>query len=137
MSKLTGKEIIEKLAASHLTVSNFAYEELPYLPEDEVKLKEFGKGKKWDDPELSQMRNEYSKKADQFFKDLVGDWTEKDQHGGEGEGDNWWSIKYFPDHDVYIKVHGYYQSHYGTDFGSWNDAVREVKPAEKTITVYE
>jgi len=38
----------------------------------------------------------------------VGEWEEVDQVGGEGEGDHWHSVKYFKDHDVYIKTIGFY-----------------------------
>lgn len=34
----------------------------------------------------------------------------------------------------YFRKDGFYQSHYGTD---WDGEFREVKPVEKTITVYE
>jgi len=66
----------------------------------------------------------------------LGESSEVKQHGGEDEGSNWFSVKYFKDHDVYIKITGFYASHVGTDFYSWDD-VFEVKPKEKTITVYE
>jgi len=33
-------------------------------------------------------------------------------------------------------VTGWYASHNGTDFDGWSD-VKEVKPKEKTITIYE
>jgi len=66
----------------------------------------------------------------------LGESEQVEQHGGEDEGSNWYSIKYFKDHDVYIKIRGFYASHVGTDFYSWDD-VYEVKPAQKTITVYE
>jgi len=73
-----------------------------------------------------------------YSKDLdLGPIEEVHQRGGEGMGDHWESVKYFKDHDVYLKVVGFYQSHYGTDFyDDWN-CVREVKPKEKTITIYE
>lgn len=58
------------------------------------------------------------------------------QKGGEGQGDHWESVKYFKDHDVYIKVIGYYSSYNGVDFyGDW-DCCLEVMPKEKTIIVY-
>ncbi len=66
----------------------------------------------------------------------LGESEEVEQKGGEGEGDVWFSIKYFKEHDVYIKIRGYYSSHIGTDFYSWNE-VTEVKPAQRTITIYE
>jgi hypothetical protein len=135
--KLTGKEIIEKLKDTHLTVEQFAFEENSYLPQDQIKIEQFSKGKQWNDPELLTMRNNAANRASQYFHELVGKWEEIEQIGGEGEGDTWFSIKYFNDHDVYLKVSGYYQSHYGTDFDDWDNAVKEVKPKEKTITVYE
>lgn len=64
-------------------------------------------------------------------------YKEVDQRGGEGEGDDWWSVKYFPEHDIYIRIVGHYQSHHGLDIYDGWDACREVKPKEKTITVYE
>lgn len=66
----------------------------------------------------------------------LGEVEEVVQKGGEGEGSEWYSVKYFKDHDVYIKVEGYYSSYNGTDFDGWEDC-SEVKPQEKTITVYE
>lgn len=65
----------------------------------------------------------------------VGEFKEVKQYGGEGQGDTWYSVKYFKDHDVYIRTEGYYQSHYGTDFHYGYG--EEVKPVQKTITVYE
>jgi len=57
--------------------------------------------------------------------------------GGEGQGSEWYSIKYFKDHDVYIKVEGYYSSYNGTDFDDGWDCCSQVVPTQKTITVYE
>lgn len=71
-----------------------------------------------------------------IFIDGVGECVEVDQYGGEDKGE-WWSVKYFPDHDVYIKVEGYYTSYDGTDFyDGWHGCCSEVKPKEKTIIVY-
>lgn len=64
----------------------------------------------------------------------VGEWEEVKHYGGEGQGDTWYSVKYFKDHDVYIRTDGFYSSYNGTDFDEGFG--REVKPAEKTITVY-
>jgi hypothetical protein len=66
----------------------------------------------------------------------LGEVTEVEQFGGEGQGDTWFSIKHFLKHDIYLKVNGYYQSHYGTAIYGWNK-VQVVAPKEKTITVYE
>lgn len=66
----------------------------------------------------------------------LGDIEEVDQYGGEGQGETWYSVKHFKDHDVYIKVSGYYASYDGVSFDGWEDCI-EVKPQQKTITVYE
>ena len=65
----------------------------------------------------------------------VGSWEEIEQYGGEGQGDSWYSVKYFKDHDVYIRTNGFYSSYNGTDFDYGYG--EEVKPVQKTITVYE
>ena len=65
----------------------------------------------------------------------VGEYIEVDKYGGEGQGDTWYSIKYFPDHDIYIKVEGYYSSYEGTSIEGWH-CCTEVRPQEKTIIVY-
>ena len=59
------------------------------------------------------------------------------QYGGEGKGEDWWVIYHFIDHNVYIKVNGYYQSYNGTEFYDGWDCCSEVKPIQKTITVFE
>jgi hypothetical protein len=70
-----------------------------------------------------------------FELEELGEWEEIDQYGGEGQGDNWWSVKHFKDHNVYIKTTGFYSSYNGTDFEDGYGS--EVVPKEKTIIVYE
>ena len=65
----------------------------------------------------------------------IGEWEEIEQYGGEGQGETWYSIKFFKDHDVYIRTDGFYSSYNGTDFEEGFG--EEVKPKLKTITVYE
>ena len=67
----------------------------------------------------------------------LGDVQTVSQYGGEGKGSTYYTVRYFKDHDVYIRVDGYYQSHYGVDFQPWDQSAKEVKPQEKQITVYE
>lgn len=55
-----------------------------------------------------------------------------DTFGGEGQGDDIWVVVRVG--DQLFKKSGYYASHYGTD---WDGDVTEVKPVQKTITVYE
>lgn len=59
-----------------------------------------------------------------------------DKYGGEGKGEEWYSVKHFIDHDIYIKVEGWYSSYEGAEFESWEECVKQVIPQEKTITVY-
>lgn len=65
----------------------------------------------------------------------LGEIKEVEQYGGEGQGDTWYSVKYFVDHDVYIRVEGWYSSYEGSNFDGWSSC-KEVKPVKKTITVY-
>jgi len=65
----------------------------------------------------------------------LGEVIEVEQVGGEGEGSTWYSIKYFKDHNVYIKISGYYSSYEGTEFDEGYG--EEVKPVERTVTIFE
>lgn len=67
----------------------------------------------------------------------LGEIEEVDHYGGEDCGSTWYSVQHFKDHDVYIRVDGYYSSYEGTDFYDGWDCCKEVKPQQKTITVYE
>lgn len=62
--------------------------------------------------------------------------TEADS-GGEDEGSNWERVFHFVDHDVYIKVSAYYQSYHGTEFYNGWGCLSQVRPSQRTITVYE
>jgi hypothetical protein len=57
-----------------------------------------------------------------------------DKFGGEGQGDHAHKVFWFKDHNVYMKIDGFYSSGNGTD---WDDDPYEVKPQQKKITVYE
>ena len=65
----------------------------------------------------------------------LGEVVEIQQYGGESYGDHWESVKHFKDHDVYIRTVGFYSSYNGTEF--YDGYGKEVKPKEKTITIYE
>lgn len=56
------------------------------------------------------------------------------QRGGEGEGERWYQVWYFKDHDVYLRIDGHYTSDHGTEF--YDGYGYQVFPREKTITVY-
>lgn len=65
----------------------------------------------------------------------LGEVVEIQQYGGEAYGDHWESVKHFKDHAVYIRTVGFYSSYNGTEF--YDGYGKEVKPKEKTITIYE
>lgn len=60
-----------------------------------------------------------------------------DSYGGEGEGDQYWSVYQFTDkttgEEVYIKFDGWYQSYNGAEY----ENCFVVQPKEKKVTVYE
>lgn len=60
----------------------------------------------------------------------------KEDVGGEGEGDHRHIVYYLEDHDVFIRLNGYYTSYDGT---TWNDIsdLHEVFPQQRVITVFE
>ena len=64
----------------------------------------------------------------------LGEVEEVIQVGGESQGTTWYSVKYFKDHDVYIRIDGHYTSYNGADF--YEGYGREVVPTEKTIVVW-
>lgn len=67
----------------------------------------------------------------------AGGFIQVEQKGGRGQGDEWYSVKYFPEHNVYIKVTGYYSSYDGTEFVDGWDSCKEVSPVTKTVTTFE
>lgn len=117
---MTAKEIIKAFEESGIGVTAFAYGDI-YAPDNfEFSSKNLG----WKERQL------------EFLESMgVGDFEEVKQVGGEGQGETWYSVKYFPKHDVYIKTEGFYSSYNGTDFDDGYG--EEVKPTQKTITVYE
>lgn len=116
--KKTYQEILEVLKEKISKVDEFAFEG-------------FGGDKKY--PEAKYNTPEYQI----YISPELGEEIEIEQVGGEGEGSHWHSVKYFKDHDVYIKVTGYYSSYNGTDFDEGWDCCSEVRPEQKTITVYQ
>ncbi len=62
-------------------------------------------------------------------------WSE-DQHGGMGQGDDFWQVIAVKDGEevTYWKIPGWYQSHHGAEIEFYN--IFEVKPKEKMITVW-
>jgi len=151
--KLTAEQIIEILKEKLDSVSYFAYNDSPYnITEEDNKIQnikdEWYKNNKppvgssnekeklewWD--KYNSFPTKYDSARKRWMKENNIVWEEIEQYGGEDKGSVWYSVKYFPDHDVYLKVDGWYSSYTGAEFNGWND-VYEVKPIQKTITVYE
>lgn len=157
----TSDEIIE-IISKHFTKEEFAYDdfEVPdnvdFLPKD-IKEKYEKYRKNFNEyVELNQITRklltleqikrieELKKEVSYTYDDVIlklyfehlglGEIKEIEQVGGEGKGEHWYSVKYFPEHDVYIKIVGIYTSYSGTEF---DDYGFEVKPKTKIITVYE
>lgn len=149
---MTYIEIIEKLKTLYDNVEAFADDDAPYTPNDypqslqalkdrEDFQKEHCVGYRWDTPEnhkyYNNMPNPWQIAQDLYNADDTNlKWEEVDSYGGEGQGETWYTVKYFRDHDVYIRVDGYYTSYNGVEFDKGWDACKEVRPRKKTITVY-
>lgn len=128
--KLTGEEIIEIIKNSGTNLSNFATDcNISYND-----IEEF--------PKEVEEDNNWRAKIN-YWLQYHGIATDIDkiehvyQQGGEDEGSDWRSVWCFKEQNVYLEVRGWYQSDEGVEFEGWDEAVREVKPVEKTITVYE
>lgn len=67
----------------------------------------------------------------------IGKYKEVDSEGPY-DGHEWESIRYFPDHDIYIRIKAFYYSFNGLDFDDteWSD-IEQVFPFQETITVYK
>lgn len=151
-------EILEFLENNGTSVDEFAYETVISIPEDFVastRVQELRVAKQKARQELDDSESGWSSenplyKAWSDIPDVdaeiqkeylesvgIGEIIQIEQYGGEDMGSTWYSIKYFPQHDIHIKVSGWYQSYHGTDFEDWSDACSEVKPVTKTVTVFE
>ena len=162
---MTYTEIVDKLKQS-LSIENFAYREFSSgIPKDfqfssEVveaeKAKEkaleawkahpeyakyLPEGKSQEHDELREkyvaLPYEHTLKSTEWLNSLgIGPIEEIDSYGGEGKGETWWVVLFVPNHNVYIKVDGYYTSYDGTSFDSWEENCSQVEPKEVTITQY-
>lgn len=83
--------------------------------------------------ELNFVVEKYGYEYAQEFKDefsKLGKIKCVEQFGGEGKGDEYYTVYHFVDHDIYISFDGWYASHRGSEY---ND-MSEVRPkiVEKT-----
>lgn len=58
-----------------------------------------------------------------------------EQHGGEGEGEDYYTVYQFTKDKevVFVKFQGWYQSYNGSEFTDW----RFVQPVARMVTFYE
>ena len=67
----------------------------------------------------------------------VGNFIDVQSQGGPAAGNQYVKVKYFPQHDLYIKIDGYYSSYDGTTFyDGWGNC-KEVRPMVEPTTVYK
>ena len=64
--------------------------------------------------------------------DLLKDYELVHQHGGEGEGDQYFTVYYFPNANLHISFYGWYTSYNGADYSD----MYLVEPKEVMITEY-
>lgn len=86
---------------------------------------------------FSDYKDEYQYYFDflDMAKEKNIEFQHEDNYGGEGQGDDYWSVYSFSreGESVYVKFDGWYASYNGSEFNEWFF----VKPQEKVITVYE
>ena len=149
MTKLNADQIIELIKRSDISVGKFAEGDFSFLEEflghpeqDKADVAEYGvlDALSWRERRekgcYDRWRELWMKLEDEsLILSGIGRWNEVEQYGGQNCGSNWYSIKHFYDHDVFIKTTGYYQSDHGTDFHEGYG--HEVKLVKKTVKVYE
>lgn len=122
MSKFK-KLVTELLEEAHETDSS-AYSNL----QDEMFHGEFSmEHSKWDSEEKTAFINKL---------DSLGVKVNcEEQFGGEGMGDQYWSVYSFEKdgEKLYVRFNGWYASYHGSEFVDWSF----VEAKQKTITVYE
>lgn len=92
--------------------------------------------------ELSNRWNELrdiNVKLNVHLKQLgIGKMVEVQQKGGSDQGSEWYSVRHFVDHDIYIKFNYYYSSYEGIAFEEDEyGSCQNVEPVEKMIIVYD
>lgn len=159
MSKLTAQQIL-KIIEENYSESSFAHNDWTdtdnvEVPSEVGKREQEEKDAFWDSiekemeplnyteiqnhPKYKQyqaMPGSYETKAKWVLDYLgLGEVEEVAQYGGEDMGTTWYSVKYFKNHDVYIRIDGHYTSYNGTDF--YDGYGKEVVPTERVVTFFE
>lgn len=64
----------------------------------------------------------------QELENAVGEWEEVDSYGGEDQGSDYFIVVRFIEHNVYMRLDGYYRSYEGTNWS--HSSFQEVFPTE-------
>ena len=143
------KIMIVTVTKNHLTVINMSDKEFLAFLENAMFTSEFHYRGGYDEYDFDysgdneEIKNliakiEFNKnliyQLNSLISDLVGNYEEIEQEGGEGEGNSYHFVLYFKDYDKYIRSDGFYSSYEGViELSEWYI----VTPKEKTIIVYE
>lgn len=127
---MTAEQILEVISKNY-SESAFAYEEWYETENDHiVEIRS-----RWNlDPNMWEegVPDKYQQEVLDYLG--IGSYEVVDSYGGEGQGEIWYKVFHFTDHNVYIRIDGFYQSYIGTEF--YSGYGREVVPQQKTITVF-
>ncbi len=89
---------------------------------------------KLDDNELDISRYDFAEGA--LDEDIFGKTEVVHEEGGrEGGGEYVERVVHFVDHNVYIKLEGYYSSYNGTEYD--DSDYEEVRPKQVEVTIYK
>lgn len=123
---------------AELPLKHLVEQLLDYARDDYDTFSEFFRGDMQQNPSDWMLERRDSYKEYFQFLDFVCElgltFEFEDRYGGEGQGDEYWSVYKFSrgDEVVYVKFDGWYASYNGSEFNEWYF----VEPQEKVITVF-
>ena len=86
--------------------------------------------------ELEITKNDFAYEWDDETNDpIFGKVKDVERKGGEGQGEAWHLIRHFVDHNVYIRLKGFYSSYDGANFNRYD--YEEVFPEQVIKTIYK
>lgn len=131
MNKMTFKQIKE-IINSYFFINDLGYY-LEYPEESDIDIN-LDSDNELDTQIEIILKSNSDNKIQQVFQTLgLGEFEVLDSYGGEGKGDDYWLVFYLKQHNIYIKLDGYYQSY----DGGYYTSMYEVKPKQVMMTIYE
>lgn len=76
--------------------------------------------------EIESNEGKYGQTFSQEFKDefaKLGQFKQVDHFGGEGKGDEYYTVYHFIDHGIYISFDGWYASHHGSEYSDMSQVI--------------